>query len=994
MFRLLSRCLVTCALVALPSAAFAQAALAGLVRDVSGAVLPGVTVEASSPALIEKTRSVVTDGNGLYRIEDLRPGIYQVTFTLTGFNTVRREGVELTGTFTATINAELRIGAIEETITVTGESPVVDVTTASQQRVMSKDIVDAIPTGRTHFEVATLIPGINTSNATDSGGTNAIALVNLTSHGGRLGDSRVTINGLSTQNAETSGNSSGVLPNISGTQEITVDFAAGSAEMPNGGVRINIIPRDGGNTFSGTFFANGTTESWQTKNLSDEQKAQGLLSANSNKMQYDVNPGFGGPIIRDKLWFFGAARWNSNQNFVGGTYFNKFAYDPNVWTYTADLERPAVFRAVQRSFSSYVTWQQNAKNKFSFLWDQQYRCQCTRPNVNVSGEAADTIVYPYRPFASATWSAPMTSRVLFEAGWSYRPEKWYYPRYPEEYGQPTLDMPGVTEQSTGLSYRAQSVGQSQLAQPNQITEGIVNNYRASMSYVTGAHSFKVGFTDIHSSRSAEVRDDNVHVVYRFNNGIPNQITEKATPYTRKENIRADLGIFAQDRWTMDRFTFNLGVRYDYFSNYFPAQHLGPGLLVPTRNIDFPQIDWVSWHDITPRLAAVYDLFGNGRTALKVSLNKYMIGFGLQGDFGNNANPINRSAINVTRSWNDLLHPVGDPRRGNFVPDCDLLSTVANGECGTMSDQNFGKPTLSTSYDPATLEGWGQRGYNWEFSAGVQHELVPGVSVNAAYFRRAYGNFTVTDNRATAASDYGSYSIVAPVDSRLPDGGGYTISGLKDLNPDKVGQVDNYFTFASNYGEQIEYWHGVDVSANTRLSRGILLQGGFSTGRTVTDNCEVLAQLPEVALQGLPYCHQATNFLTQLKGVASYTIPVIALQVSATLQSNPGPVIAANYVASSASIAPSLGRPLSGGAANATINLIDPGTMYGERANQFDMRFTKAVNVKGMRTMFNVDVFNVLNSNAVLVQNNNYATWQRPQTIMYARFIKLGVQLDF
>ena len=987
MARMLTRCMAAWMMaLAIPAVASAQASIAGLVRDASGAVLPGVTVEASSPALIEKTRSVVTDGSGQYKVVDLRPGAYEVTFTLPGFSTVRRSGLELTGSFTATVNVELRVGAVEETITVTGAAPVVDVQSASQQRVLGKDIVDVIPSGRTHFEVATLIPGVQTSNTTDVGGTNAIALVNLTSHGGRVGDSRVTINGLSTQNAETSGNSSGVLPNISGTQEITVDFAAGSAEMPNGGVRINVIPRDGGNTFKATFFANGTRENWQANNLTRELRDRGLLSANSNKLQYDINPGIGGPILRDRLWFFSSARWNGNQNYVGGSFWNKDAFNPNVWTYTPDLTRPGVFRAVQRSFATHVTWQQSEKNKFNFLWDQQYRCQCTRPNVNVSPEAADTIVYPYRPFASATWSAPMTNRLLLEAGYSYRPEKWYYPRYPEPYGQPTLSMPGVVEQSTGLAYRAQSVGQSQVTQPDQITEGIVNNYRASVSYVTGTHAFKFGFGDTHSSRSAEVRDDDVHVVYRFNNGIPNQITEKATPYTRKENIGADMGIYAQDRWTIRQLTLNVGVRFDYFSDYFPAQHLGPGLLVPNRNIDFPKIDWVSWKDLTPRLAAVYDLFGNGKTALKVSVNKYMIGFGLQGDFGNNANPINRSAINVTRSWNDANR--------DYVPQCDLTLPTANGECGAMSDQNFGRPTLSTNYDIDTLVGWNKRGYNWELSAGVQHELIPRVSVSAAYFRRSYGNFTVTDNRAAAASDYGAYSVTAPGDPRLPNGGGNVISGFKDLNPNRVGQVDNYFTFASNYGSQIEYWHGVDLSANTRLAQGVILQGGLSTGRTVTDNCEVLAALPEISPTGLPYCRQATSFLTQVKGIVAYTIPRAAVQVSATLQSNPGPVVTASYIATTSQVAPSLGRPLSGNAANATVNLVAPGTMYGERSTELDLRIGKLFTLAGTKTSLNLDVFNVLNESSVLTQNNNYATWQRPQSIMYARFIKLGVQFDF
>ena len=134
--------------VVLPAAVFAQAGLAGNVKDSSGAVLPGVTVEAASPALIEKTRSVVTDGGGNYKIENVRPGTYSVTFTLPGFNTVKRDGIELAGSFVATVNADMKVGAIEETITVTGETPIVDIQSTARQQVLNKDVIEAIPTGR------------------------------------------------------------------------------------------------------------------------------------------------------------------------------------------------------------------------------------------------------------------------------------------------------------------------------------------------------------------------------------------------------------------------------------------------------------------------------------------------------------------------------------------------------------------------------------------------------------------------------------------------------------------------------------------------------------------------------------------------------------------------------------------------------------------------------------------------------------------------------
>ncbi len=215
----------------------------------------------------------------------------------------------------------------------------------------------------------------------------------------------------------------------------------------------------------------------------------------------------------------------------------------------------------------------------------------------------------------------------------------------------------------------------------------------------------------------------------------------------------------------------------------------------------------NWKDIVPRLGSVYDLRGNGRTALKVSLNKYVTAQGLQGTYGDTANPVNRMANIVTRSWVD--------GNGNFVPDCDLTNVFVQdfrpggGDlCGTVSDTNFGRPTLSLNYNPKVLNGWGSRPYQWEFSASVQHELQRGLSMDVGYFRRWFGNFGVTDNLNLGPGDYGAFSVTAPVDARLPDGGGYTVSGFFNLNPDKVAVVpNNYFTFAKDHGVQTEHWNG-------------------------------------------------------------------------------------------------------------------------------------------------------------------------------------------
>ena len=986
-------CVMFACLGIAPAAAYAQASLAGVVKDTSGAVLPGVTVEAQSPALIEKVRSVVTGDRGQYQILDLRPGTYTVTFTLPGFVSFARQGIELTGSFSATVHAELNVGSIEETVIVTGESPIVDVQSAQRQRVLGAGVIDAIPSGRTHFNTVAVLAGITSSNQ-DVGGTNSLTLGGLTAmtvHGSRSNDMRVMIDGLSTGNAEVAGQASNFLPNMGSTQEISVDYAAGPAEQATGGVRINLIPREGGNNVTGSFFATAVNSVFQGENVSDDLRTRGLRTPNSIKLIYDINPAAGGPIRRDRLWWYASARWNAANNYVGGLFFNRNAGDGNAWTYLPDSSRPAHQDVTQRSVNGRVTWQINSRNKLNVFVDDQTRCLCDRVTENVAPEAAGHYDFPVNYMTSATWTSPLTNRLLLEVRSSYRGEDWVIVRPPDD--DPFLNLVPVTEQSNGLTYRGGGP-QGVATQPYQITNSNILSAHASLAYVTGAHAFKVGVSDTYASRDLTARDNNQHLSFRFNNGLPNQITERATPYHYATTMGADLGVYAQDRWTIKRLTLNLGVRFDYLDIYFPAESLGPADLVPQRNLTFPETEWVSFKDITPRLGGAFDLFGDGKTAIKASLNKYVIAQGLQGTYGDSGHPVSRLANSVTRSWTDS--------DGDFVPDCDLRNPLAQGPtqpgdrqtvdvCGTMSNTSFGNPTPSTTYDPEVLRGWAVRPYDWEFSTGVQREITPRLSAEVGYFRRWYGNFTVTDNRAVAPSDYSPFSIMSPVDSRLPDGGGSIISGLYDLNPNKVGQVDNFFTSADRFGKQTEIWHGVDLTVNARLQSRALVQGGLSTGRTTTDSCDVVAKIDN---PGTRFCHVETPFITQVKFIGVYTVPTIDLQVSGTFQSVPGPQILATYNAPNALVSPSLGRSLSGGAANVAVNLVEPGTMYGDRLNQLDLRFARILRFGRTRTTLNLDVYNALNASPVLTQNNNFAVWQQPQTILQARFAKISAQFDF
>jgi hypothetical protein len=971
----------------MPSAAFAQASITGVVKDASGAVLPGVTVEASSPALIEKARSVVTDGSGQYRIVTLPPGVYAVTFTLSGFSTVRREGIELRGTFTAAVDADLRVGAVTETVTVTGETPLVDVQSATQQRVLGSEVVDAIPTSRMPSSLVELIPGITVTQgagnwyglgAHDVGGSVGDIVGIFAIHGGTFQDSRMTINGLSTgwgnEAFET-----GYTPNMSAIQETVVDTAA-SVENEVGGVRTNIIPKDGGNVFAGTVFGSFTNEHLTTNNIDDDLRSRGLPHANSVKSNGDFNPGFGGPIRRDKVWFYAAARYLRADNYVAGMYVDTTQDDPNVFAYTPDQSRKAVNSGIWKDGQGRVTWQATRLHKFAFSWTQQTSCKC--PSLISATQAGGTENRWGRPQRVITgdWTAPVTSRLLVDASILHQINKWgFFPR-----DSMPSNIIGFIEQSNGMNVKTR--GGDYRDATNETLR-----YRFAVSYVTGTHAFKTGVVN-----SWAMADYNQYAIqpirYRLNRGIANQVILRVRPYHDLWTLDAEPGIYAQDRWTLDRLTLNLGVRYDYKRSHFPEQTIGDpkdpygsARFVPIPFV-IPRTDQLRWHDLTPKMAAAYDLFGNGRTAVKVSLNKYLDGTQVDGI----GNPVaGNLVLETNRAWGDA--------NANWRPDCDLLAPAANGECGPLANPNFGKVTGGAGqWDPKLLHGWGVRGFNWEFSTSVQRQIVRGISLDAGYFRRWYGNLTTTDDRALAPADFDTFNVFAPSDSRLPDGGNFTVGGLRDLKPASFGRPsDNRITFAKEFGRSIRHWNGMDLSLNARVRDGVLLQGGMSTGRTSTDNCDLVQKLPELSPAiPLGYCHVDTKFLTQFKFLGSYTIPRVDVQISGSMQSIPGPEIQANYVVPTALAAVSLGRPLSGSAPNVTVNIVKPGTMYGERLNQVDLRLAKILRFGMRRTSLNLDLYNALNGNAVLQQSNTFGNWQQPQGILVGRSVKMSVQYNF
>ena len=525
------------ALVLVPaSAAMAQATLAGVVKDPSGAVLPGVTIEASSSALIEKTRSATTDGTGQYRIVDLPPGSYALTFTLSGFSTVKREDVNVSGAGVITINADLKVGAVSETITVSGETPVVDVQSATRQEVLTNDVVKSLPVTRSYDSLLTAVPSV-------TGGTLDVTLTPtmriFTNHGGRGNEGNMALDGLNVGAAFNGGGVSGYILDTANAQEVQMNLSGGLGEAEKGGIYLNVIPKTGGNTFKGEAFGS-IAGSWsQGSNVDDALRAFGIQNPPTIHNNYDTSASLGGPIKKDKLWFYATARWFGQAQDIPGGYANANAGDPNAWTYVPNTAITNRNASSQNIYSGRMTWQASERNKFSFYEDYQRNCSqasyltssdaCRNAGSNwvatgpfgafQSPEAFTTYNPEPQNVTQATWSSPLTSRLLLEAGFSSYVSRWGWMAPP---GALTNFTP-VTQIAPFMVFRGLDNYFNNFQSPNV--------WRASASYVTGAHSLKFGYQGAYLIEEIEDFANSTNLAYTFltpNNPI--SLTMRIAPW--------------------------------------------------------------------------------------------------------------------------------------------------------------------------------------------------------------------------------------------------------------------------------------------------------------------------------------------------------------------------------------------------------------------------------------------------------------------------------
>ena len=989
----IARAIVFALLALFPAVSFAQSSITGVVRDTSGGVLPGVTVEATSPALIEGSKSAVTDANGLYRVVDLRPGPYVVTFSLQGFNTLKREGIQLPAEFTATVNAELSVGTLQETVTVTGEAPVVDIRSSGTQMQVERDTLEALPgTGRLAL-LNTLLPGANLTNSTErSAGGNDRTQTRFSLHGAP--EAQPYVDGI---NQQIPGITIGVFVfsqlNI---QEVTAT-SGGDAEADFGGTMLKMVPRDGGNQFSGLSQFSYSGSALETSNINDDLIARHLdpKRVGSLKKYRESGIALGGPIKQSKVWFYVSAREGVNQLFVDGVQWNKLQ-QPLSYLYEPDPSKRVFTNDYTRDLTGRLTWQVSQKDKIVLASSHQPNCNCLfnilTTGTRLTPEAAGEHHYNPNYTASLSWTRPVTSRLLIEGGEGTQANNQDDTRI-TEWNNPNFYR--ITDQALNLTYG--NVATRTL--PRRQHQG-----RFAMSYVTGAHQFKTGVTFRHTTIGNIDKlgnDPDMHgtaVDYRFSNGVPNLVTLLDAPWNFQETTK-DLALFAQDQWTIDRITVNAGARYNHATGQTPLQVLGAGKFVPERRFE-PLKNIPNYQNISPRVGVAYDVFGNGKTALKASLGRYP-------DIIRTAsgNPASNLTRTTTRTWNDANR--------NYVPDCELRNPVSNGECGPWSNLTFGQ-LVGSRYADGVLSGWNREYANWQGSVALQHELRPGFGVSVGYFRTWYvgdaggsgipnaeTTLTVTDNLKVTPNDFDQYCITAPTDTRLPNSG-QQLCGLFDVRPSLFGQADNVIESAEEFGRRkTRVFNGVDLTTNVRFGNGGQLSGGVSIGRMVVDNC-VVVDSPQDGRPGFCRTQRPWGAATDVKFLVVYPLPY-DIQTSAIYQNSSGIPITANYVVTNAQIASSLGRNLSDCAigaatcnANRTIALIPDNSMFEPRAQQLDLRFTRTLRFGGTRRFRpSLDIYNLFNAATVLAMNTTYGqSWKDVTQILNGRQLRVGAQFDF
>ncbi len=957
----------------LSSAAYAQSAIVGVVRDSSGAAMPGVTVEASSEVLIEKVKAAVSDGNGSYRIADLRPGTYSVTFTLPGFKTYRRDGLQLPSEFTATLNAELGVGALEETITVTGASPVVDVTSATKTAVLDREAIDLIPTGRSIQGMGQLVVGVNL-NLPDTGGARAMQQTYMSTHGMTTANTTVMVDGQMVNGLQGDGAIQSYF-NDAMNSEVSYTTAGIGAETSAGGVRLNMIPREGGNRWSGDFKYASRPGAWQSSNLTDRHRDRGLSAGNAIDRILDYTFSLGGPIAKDKIWIFGSTRYFSVNNYIANTFMDDGSQG---------IDDQYIFNGMAR-----MTWQATPRNKFSAYFDEIHKYRGHDMQANYDPETAATVWNsPAYHTTAVKWTSPVTSSLFLEAGFSNNTEY-----YTNEYREGIEKPRGSAEWFRTAAKNEVDLGGYTQAGPINTTESPVAFYwNMAATWVKGDHTFKVG-ANSRQGTFRHTREANADLVQQYRSSstgvrwsVPDSVIIRNTPLDYSERLNRDLGLYIQDSWRLNRLTANLGLRWETLNAKVKAGKSGAGRFVPERTFD-EVLDVPDWNDIAPRMQLVYDLQGNGKTAIKFSLNRYNLS----------------RTTGIAANYNPLLHqPATLPWRdvnGNDIADGTMR---CQGYPSAACEIDFGG--LTSNYGIAALNEYGEYPRTWNLESGleVQHELLPGMSIGGAWWKGSFRNLTTTINRAWTTADYTEQTWYDPVTGRpFPV---YARSVAASARP-----TSNLDTFDE---ERKQAYESFNLEGSYRIPGGGQVRGGVAFERERQTNCTAPDDPNYLTTTAGVFYGEALcdDFALEIPYRPSLKLSGTrevgwGINLSFAFQSNASPTSSrlmtatrgvTRYPANCPSPCPA-GQIIMPtgvyGQASMSMLLESPRVSSVERLNQLDFKIARTFRFGKFQVLPTFEVFNINNSDAIIsyITTNVLSTsYLAPNSIMQGRMYGFGV----
>jgi hypothetical protein len=1007
-------------LFVLPALAHAQSQFTGVVKDATGAVLPGVEVKASSEVLIEKMKSVITDERGIFRVVDLRPGTYALEFSLPGFGTVKRE-IELQSNFTATVNVEMSVGTMTDTVEVTAESPVVDVQTTMKAQVLSRDVLDMVPNAHTIQSVGQLIVGVSLT-APDVGGSQAMQQTYFNVHGSGAAQTSVLNDGMIVNGLQGDGAIQSY-QNDAGNQEMVYQTGGAVADTPTQGLRINVVPKEGGNQLHGSLFVGYESTSLQSDNLSRFLQNNGVTTVDKIGLYRDINMTVGGPVKKDKLWFFSSARFFTVNKPIASTF-----YVPAGQTYANCVKgtvacKQGVDGQTINSVLLRLTWQVSPKNKFGVYADRLFK---ERDHAMAPGDDPATAAVrwnsPLYMVMTAKWTSTVTNRLLIQGGYSANLERYnnlYEPGIEKPWGSPEW-YAGARHVDSILATTSNASGFEYGSYPDR------HNLQASGSWSIGTHEFKFGFQHSWGVYN-QTAFANADLYQNYQNGVPFTVTAYATPARWQDKLNANFGLYAQDAWHLGRLTLNYAGRFDYVSEQVTGQPAQRGRFA---NIPaYSDFKLPTWRDFSPRLGGSYDLTGNGKTAIRAGFSR--VEAAATTTFASLYDPGNGGAITQTLTWTPSpLDPNPDVAHGelgctylpppNTRPDCEI-------NVGQLA-KNFGVISLSQP-DPKL-----KRPYGIGFNLGVQREIITGVALSADWFHGTSKNQVVRNNilrpgtfnasnNTVVNSNYRAVTIFSPKD-------GSPITMYDAVSPAVVQAVANVDSTDPNIHST---YNAFEFNFNARLAHGLTFFGGTATERAISLSCATAATNPNF----LNYCDQSKSGIpwrTQFKMSGTYPLPLWGIQFSGSLQALPGYLLGTQALSQGGAGAPNTTTPNGLGTAfsvspttrytvcpgtsaqngcvvgnlvvpgmntaSFSVPLVAPGTEMTPRFNETDISFAKRITLERFQINPKIDIFNVFNSSDYFtVRSTTYstapgATYMQPGSILQGRIVRLGAVVNW